>query len=500
MTTVVEEEQKKPQAAMKPQGADREGLIFEHSKKGRRGYRLPALDVPQSDALPAALMRSDIPGEVEVSEVDVIRHFTRLSKLNVSIDAGLYPLGSCTMKHNPRINEELARTPGFAQSHPLQPDHQVQGNLELLWHLEQTLKEIFGLPRVTLQPVAGAHGELTGILMVHKALAKSGNPRKYILIPDSAHGTNPASAAFAGYEIKELKSNARGTVDVQTLAAAVTEDVAALMITVPNTLGVFESDIKQFADILHAKGAYLYCDGANLNSFVGIARPGDMGIDVIHSNLHKTFSTPHGGGGPGAGPVGVSEKLIPFLPSPTVERRDDGTFFLDYNHAESIGRMRAFNGNFGVLVRALSYMRSMGPDGMRRIAQLAVLNANYIRARLKGAYHLPYDAPSLHEVVFSDKNQLPHEVHTLDIAKRLMDYGFHPPTIYFPLIVAGALMIEPTETEPKEELDAFCDAMLAIAKESEERPELVRSAPHTTPVRRLDEARAARVPVLRWKP
>src|SRR5881275_1320327 len=496
MTTITEE----PQTSPKPQGADREGLIFEHSKRGRRGYQLPALDVPvDSDALPAALLRGEITDEVEVSEVDVIRHFTRLSKLNVSIDAGLYPLGSCTMKHNPRINEEIARTPGFAQSHPMQPDHQVQGNLELLWELEQTLKEIFGLPRVTLQPVAGAHGELTGILMIHKALASSGNPRKFILIPDSAHGTNPASAAFAGYQIKELKSSARGTLDPQTLAEAVTEDVAALMITVPNTLGVFESDIKAFADILHAKGAYLYCDGANLNAFVGIARPGDMGIDVIHSNLHKTFSTPHGGGGPGAGPVGVSEKLVPFLPTPTVERRGDGAFFLDHDHPQSIGRMRAFNGNFGVLVRALTYMRSMGPDGLRRIAQIAVLNANYIRARLKGAYHLPYDAPSLHEVVFSDKNQTKHEVHTLDIAKRLMDYGFHPPTIYFPLIVSGALMIEPTESEPKEELDAFCDAMLAIARECRERPELVRSAPHTTPVRRLDEAKAARQPVLRWK-
>ncbi|HKO01773.1 MAG TPA: aminomethyl-transferring glycine dehydrogenase subunit GcvPB [Thermoanaerobaculia bacterium] len=475
-------------------------MIFEHSKKGRRGYRLPALDVPeQNDVLPQSLLRGEISDEVEVSEVDVIRHFTRLSKMNVSIDAGLYPLGSCTMKHNPRLNEEIARVPGFALSHPLQAEHQVQGNLELLWNLEQTLKEIFGLPRVTLQPVAGAHGELTGILMVHKALAKTGNARKYILIPDSAHGTNPASAHFAGYEIKELKSNARGVVDVDVLAQAVTEDVAALMITVPNTLGVFESDIRKMADILHAKGAYLYCDGANLNSFVGVARPGDMGIDVIHSNLHKTFSTPHGGGGPGAGPVGVSQALVPFLPTPTIERREDGTFYLDDSHPDSIGRVRAFNGNFGVLVRALTYMRSMGPDGMRRIAQLAVLNANYIRARLKGAYHLPYDAPSLHEVVFSDKNQLPHDVHTLDIAKRLMDYGFHPPTIYFPLIVAGALMIEPTESEPKEELDAFCDAMLAIAREAEERPELVRSAPHTTPVRRLDEARAARQPVLRWE-
>ena len=497
MTTVLEQE---TAAASLSQGANRQGLIFEHSHPGRRGYQLPALDVPEkADLLPRELMRGPIENELEISEVGVIRHFTRLSKLNVSIDAGMYPLGSCTMKHNPRINEELARTPGFALSHPLQPDHQVQGNLELLWQIEKTLQEILGMPRVTLQPVAGAHGELTGILLIHKALAKTGNPRKYILIPDSAHGTNPASAAFAGYEVKELKSNSRGTMDLSTLEEAVTEDVAALMITVPNTLGVFESQIKPIADILHAKGAFLYCDGANLNSFVGIARPGDMGIDVIHSNLHKTFSTPHGGGGPGAGPVGVSERIVPFLPTPTVERREDGTFYLDYNHPESIGRMRAFNGNFGVLVRALTYMRSMGPDGLRRVAHLAVLNANYIRARLKGAYHLPYDSPTLHEVVFSDKKQTEHEVHTLDIAKRLMDYGFHPPTIYFPLIVSGALMIEPTETEPKEELDAFCNAMLAIARECEERPELVRSAPHTTPVRRLDEARAARQPVLRWK-
>jgi glycine dehydrogenase subunit 2 len=497
MTTTIESD---AATTAVPQSTNREGLIFEHSKRGRRGYKLPDLDVPDDvDALPETLRRGEIVDEVEVSEVDVIRHFTRLSKLNVSIDAGLYPLGSCTMKHNPRLNEEIARTPGFALSHPLQPDHQVQGNLALLWHIEQTLMEIFGMPRVTLQPVAGAHGELTGILMVHKALAKSGNARKYILIPDSAHGTNPASAAFAGYQIKELKSNNRGTVDIDTLATAVTEDVAALMITVPNTLGVFESDIKRFAEILHDKGAYLYCDGANLNSFVGIARPGDMGIDVIHSNLHKTFSTPHGGGGPGAGPVGVSERLVPFLPTPTIEQRDDGTFYLDHRHPDSIGRVRAFNGNFNVLVRALTYMRSMGPDGLRRIAQIAVLNANYIRARLRGSYHLPYDAPSLHEVVFSDKLQTPKDVHTLDIAKRLMDYGFHPPTIYFPLIVAGALMIEPTESEPKEELDAFCDAMIAIARECEERPELVRSAPHTTPVRWLDEARAARQPILRWK-
>jgi glycine dehydrogenase subunit 2 len=404
------------------------------------------------------------------------------------------------MKHNPRINEEIARRPGFAFTHPLQPEHQVQGNLELLWLLEQTMKEIFGLPRVSLQPVAGAHGELTGVLMVHKALAKEGNPRKYVLIPDSAHGTNPASANFAGYKIKELKSNSRGTLDLDLLEREVNEDVAALMLTVPNTLGVFEDQIVKIADILHRKGAFLYCDGANLNAFVGVARPGDMGVDVIHSNLHKTFSTPHGGGGPGAGPVGVSERLVPFLPTPTVERREDGTYYLDSNRPDSIGRVRAFYGNFGVMVRALTYMRSMGGPGLRRVAEIAVLNANYIRARLKKAYFMPYDAYSLHEVVFNDKFQLEHDVHTLDIAKRLMDYGFHPPTIYFPLIVAGALMIEPTESEPKEEIDAFCDALLAIAKEAKETPELVRSAPHTTPVRRLDEARAARQPVLRWTP
>ena len=501
MTDVMEPKTETPPARSGSPEA-RAGLIFEHSRRGRRGYQLPDLDVPEQSLdqiLPKSLRRDEIADEVEVSEVDVIRHFTRLSKLNYSIDAGMYPLGSCTMKHNPRINEEIARTPGFVLSHPLQPDHQVQGNLELLWVLEQTLKEIFGMPRVTLQPVAGAHGELTAILMIHKALAKSGNARKYVLIPDSAHGTNPASAAFAGYEVKELKSNSRGTIDLNVFEQSVTEDCAALMITLPNTLGVFETEIKAMADILHRKGAYLYCDGANLNAFVGVTRPGDMGIDAIHSNLHKTFSTPHGGGGPGAGPVGVSDRLIPFLPTPTVERRKDGTFYLDYDHADSIGRMRAFNGNFSVLVRALTYMRSMGPAGLRRIAQIAVLNANYIRARLKGPYHLPYDAPSLHEVVFSDKNQTPHDVHTLDIAKRLMDYGFHPPTIYFPLIVSGALMIEPTESEPKDEIDAFCDAMLAIARECEERPELVRSAPHTTPVRRLDETRAARQPILRWK-
>jgi len=480
---------------------ERRSLIFELSRQGRRGYRLPALDVPKEDGLlPVTMTREEIEGECEVSEVDVIRHFTRLSKMNVSIDEGLYPLGSCTMKHNPRLNEEIARIPQIAWTHPLQEESQVQGNLEIIWQLERSLAEIFGLPRVTMQPVAGAHGELTGILMIQKALAQTGNPRKHILIPDSAHGTNPASANFAGYTVRELKSNAGGTLDLDLLEKEVDEDVAALMLTVPNTLGVFESQIVAIADILHRKGAYLYCDGANLNAFVGIARPGDMGIDVLHSNLHKTFSTPHGGGGPGAGPVGVCKGLVSFLPTPTIDRREDGSFFLNGDHPDSIGRVRAFNGNFNVLVRALAYIRTMGGSGLRRIAEIAVLNANYIRARLKEAYHLPYDAPSLHEVVFDDKYQTPYDVHTLDIAKRLMDFGFHPPTIYFPLIVSGALMIEPTESEPKEELDAFCDAMIAIARECESTPELVRSAPHTTPVRRLDEAQAARKPVLRWTP
>jgi glycine dehydrogenase subunit 2 len=500
---VTERDKKAAQRSSVNQGLQREGTIFEHSRGGRRGYRLPELDVPATpleELLPDVQARKEIAHECEVSEVDVVRHFTRLSKLNVSIDAGLYPLGSCTMKHNPRINEEMARVPGLALTHPLQPDEQVQGCLEVLWTLEQALKEILGMPRVTLQPVAGAHGELAGILMIQKALAKSGNPRKHVLIPDSAHGTNPASASFAGYAVRELKSNSRGTLDLDLLEKEVDENVAALMLTVPNTLGVFEERIVEIADILHRKGAYLYCDGANLNSFVGIAQAGSMGIDVMHLNLHKTFSTPHGGGGPGAGPVGVAEGLVPFLPTPTVERREDGSFYLEHDHPDSIGRMRAFHGNFGVLVRALSYIRSMGADGLRRIAEIAVLNANYIRARLRESYHLPYESPSLHEVVFNDKWQSKSNVHTLDIAKRLMDYGFHPPTIYFPLIVAGALMIEPTESEPKEELDAFCNAMIAIAKECEENPELVLSAPHNTPVRRLDEARAARQPVLRWTP
>lgn len=476
-----------------------EPLVFERSGRGKVGYSLPPLDVPPAVAIPQSLLRSEIEGETEITEVEVARHFTRLSRLNFSIDEGLYPLGSCTMKHNPRTNEEVARLPGFAAAHPLAPEETTQGALELAWRLERILAELTGLPRVTLQPSAGAQGELAGILMVRKALEKKGNPRSVVLIPDSAHGTNPASAHFAGYRVHELKSNARGTLDLHVLEQAMTEDVAALMLTVPNTLGIFEDRIIEIARIVHAKGGYLYCDGANFNSFVGIAKPGLMGIDVMHMNLHKTFSTPHGGGGPGSGPVAVTEALVPHLPKPTIERRADGTFTLDHDRPESIGRLRSFLGNFGMFVRALAYIWSYG-NRIGEVARGAVLNANYIRAGLTGVYHLKYDAPTLHEVVFSDKKQVEHGVHNMDIAKRLMDYGFHPPTISFPLIVHGALMIEPTETEAKLGLDAFVEAMRAIDRESREDPEIVRRAPHTTPVKRVDEVGAARNLVLRWRP
>jgi glycine dehydrogenase subunit 2 len=474
-------------------------LVFERSGEGKVGYSLPPLDVPDVCAIPEALRRPEIEGETCVTEVEIARHFTRLSRLNFSIDQNMYPLGSCTMKHNPRINEEMARLPGFAAAHPLAPEEVSQGSLELAWTLERVLAELTGLPRVTLQPSAGAQGELAGILMVRRALEKTGNPRKTVLIPDSAHGTNPASAHFAGYKVRELKSSARGTLDLAVLESAMTEDVAALMLTVPNTLGVFEDQILEISRIVHARGGYLYCDGANFNAFVGIAKPGLMGVDVMHMNLHKTFSTPHGGGGPGSGPVAVCEKLVPHLPRPTVERRDDGTFYLDYDRPESIGRLRTFLGNYGMFVRALAYISSYG-NRIGEVARSAVLNANYIRAGLSDVYHLKYDAPSMHEVVFSDKKQQEHGVSNMDVAKRLMDYGFHPPTVSFPLIVHGALMIEPTETEGKPGLDAFIQAMREIARECVESPDVVLNAPHTTPVRRVDEVGAARNLILRWKP
>jgi glycine dehydrogenase subunit 2 len=482
----------------------REKLIFEVSSPGRVGYQLPALEVPEVDptaTIGAGLLRGEIADLPEVNEVDVVRHFTRLSKWNYSVDEGLYPLGSCTMKYNPRINEETARLVGLAQLHPLQPEDQVQGALGLMWELEQALIAVTGMARVTLQPAAGAHGELTGMLMIRKALVDRGEAgRNVVLIPDSAHGTNPASAVFAGFEVVEIASTGQGTLDLEAVRTHLESGkVAAIMVTAPNTLGVFEPDMPKAAAMLHERGAFVYMDGANLNAFVGIAQPGKIGADALHINLHKTFATPHGGGGPGAGPVAVSEALVPYLPVPMVEKVGD-RYSLSSNIPKSIGKVRGFYGNFGMLVRALTYIRSMGRDGLKAMTEGAVLNANYIRARLASDYHLQYGGPSLHEVVFDDSFQKEHGVANIDIAKRLLDYGFHPPTMSFPLIVHGALMIEPTETEGIQELDAFVDAMKAIAREARENPDILHQAPLSTPVRRLDEVRAARTPVLRWKP
>ncbi|HKY32101.1 MAG TPA: aminomethyl-transferring glycine dehydrogenase subunit GcvPB [Candidatus Polarisedimenticolia bacterium] len=473
--------------------------IFEIGAPGRRGYELPPLDVPAAshDDL-GGKVRPGLDGFPEVSEVDVVRHFVRLSRLNYAVDLGLYPLGSCTMKYNPKVNEEVARLDGFARIHPLQPDESVQGALRLMHELERSLAEITGLHRFTLQPVAGAQGELTGIMMVRALLEQRGDPRSVILIPDSAHGTNPASAHISGYRVEQIASNRQGTIDVEALRRRMAPDVAALMLTNPNTLGIFESDIREVCGIVHDRGGLVYMDGANMNALVGVARPGDMGVDVLHLNLHKTFSTPHGGGGPGSGPVGVVRELEPFLPVPVVQR-EGASFRLEWDRPQSIGKVAAFHGNFGMHVRALAYILSFGPE-IRQVAERAVLNANYLRARLSGTFHLPYDSPTLHEVVFDDSRQAPAGVRTMDIAKRLIDYGFHPPTIYFPLIVPGALMIEPTETEPRRELDRFVDAMRAIDREAREEPGKVTSAPHSTPVGRLDEAAAARRPILRWKP
>ena len=479
-----------------------EPLLFERSSPGKKAYQLPQLDVPAVDAvktLGEEHVRAEIEGFPEVSEVEAIRHFTRLSTWNYAIDHGMYPLGSCTMKYNPRINELVARLDGLAWAHPYQPEALSQGAMRIIAVLEAALAEITGMDAVTLQPAAGAHGELTGILVIRALLESRGNPRRKLLIPDSAHGTNPATASMAGYQVENLKSNGRGMVDVEALAAAVNEDVAALMITNPNTLGVFEQNITRISEILHAQGALVYMDGANMNALVGITRPGDFGMDVMHLNLHKTFSTPHGGGGPGSGPVAVKKELEPFLPGPRL-KRSEGAWSWNYDLPQSIGRVRAFYGNFGVLVRALAYIMAHGADGLRRATMDAVLNAIYIRKSLDRYYGLPLDAPSMHEVVFSDEKQARRGVRTGDLAKRLIDYGFHPYTVSFPLIVKGALMIEPTETEGKIELDAFIDAMIAIAREVEEDPEMVLKAPYSTRTSRVDEVSAARKPVLRWRP
>jgi glycine dehydrogenase subunit 2 len=495
-----------------------EGLVFDKSSPGKRAYKLAPLDVPEVD--PAALLgdaqRNESAQLPELSEIEIIRHFTRLSTWNYAIDLGMYPLGSCTMKYNPRVNELVARIEGLAEAHPYQPESLAQGSLEIVELLQQCLIDITGMDAITLQPAAGAHGEFTGILLVRAYHESKGNARKKVLVPDSAHGTNPATAALCGYAVQNLKSNALGMVDLEALEAAVDEDTAALMLTNPSTIGVFESEIHKIADILHAKGALLYMDGANMNALVGKARPGDFGVDVMHLNLHKTFSTPHGGGGPGSGPVACKAILEPFLPTPVLVRKSTNpgasglasetgegkgaTLAWSFDRPQSVGRVRACYGNYGMFIRALAYIMANGPDGLRQTTEDAVLNANYIRAGLQDLYELPYTTASMHEVVFSDKRQAAKGIRTGDIAKRLIDYGFHPYTVSFPMIVSGALMIEPTESESREELDLFIAAMRSIAQEVEDSPELVKNAPHSTRVSRLDETTAARKPVLRWKP
>jgi len=496
-----------------------ESLIFERSQPGRMGFMLPALDVDESpldEIIPARYQREDdLAGMPEVTEVDVVRHFTRMSTWNYSIDLGLYPLGSCTMKYNSRLNEKVARIAGFANLHPLAAEGEAQGALEVVYELQQHLAEITGLPGISLQPAAGAHGEMTGIMIIRAFIdARDGKEksaqRRTMLIPDSAHGTNPASAHLSGFTVKTIRSTAEGLTDLEHLRELCAHgDVAGLMLTNPNTLGLFERNIQEICRIVHDAGGLVYMDGANMNALVGVARPGDMGVDVIHLNLHKTFSTPHGGGGPGSGPVCCTKELEPFLPVPRVVRVDSGTgvpardgaaFKLDSEYPQSIGRVKAFLGNYGMMLRALSYILTHGRDGLREATEAAVLNARYIAHGLLPDYEKPFDSPPMHEVVFTDKRQARKGVHTLDIAKRLIDYGFHPMTIYFPLIVSGAMLIEPTESVGRQELDQFIDAMRSIAREAVEDPDLVLNAPHSTRIGRLDEAAAARKPVLRWKP
>jgi len=476
-----------------------EPTAVELSKPGRIGVELPPAGVPSpADAPPPELLRDDLPLP-ELSQLDVVRHFTRLSQMNWSIDTHMYPLGSCTMKLNPKVNDAVAVMGGFANAHPLQPHEDAQGAIEVMYGLQQMLAEIAGMADASLAPMAGAQGELAGILVIKAYLESIGNHRPRILVPDSAHGTNPATAAMAGFEVVAVKSRADGDMDLDALREALEEHghaVAALMITLPSTLGLFDRNIVRIAEMVHEHGGLMYGDGANLNAMLGQVKPGDLGFDVMHINLHKTFSTPHGGGGPGAGPIAVKEHLVPFLPAPHARREGDRYALVDPE--ETIGRLGAFHGNFGVLVRAYAYIRSLGADGLRAISEAAVLNANYVQARLKDAYELAHDRRCMHEVVFSGRRQKAQGARTLDIAKRMIDYGYHPPTIYFPLVVDEALMVEPTESETKETLDAFCEAMLAIAREAAEQPELLREAPHAAPLRRLDEATAARKPVLRW--
>ena len=474
-------------------------LIFEGGSPGRSALFWPEENAGAAGHIPAALLRDDIVGFPELGELETLRHFTRLSQRNFGIEGQFYPLGSCTMKYNPKVNEAVARLPGFAQIHPLAPAELLQGALQLIYELEAMLAEVSGMDAVSAQPAAGAQGELTGLMLIRAYLTERGNPRKNIIVPDTAHGTNPASSTLCGYDVIQISSNDQGVIDAPTVARVMDEDVAALMITNPNTLGLFEKNIEAVCAAVHAKGGLVYLDGANLNALMGIAKPGHMDVDVLHMNLHKTFSTPHGGGGPGAGPVGVKAALRDYLPAPRI-KKIGGRYNLVEDCPKSIGRVRSFFGNFGVLVRAYAYIVSLGADGLEEVSRMALLNANYIRKRLEKHYQIAYDEPCMHECIFTDRIQQKQGVSTLDIAKRLLDYGCHPPTIYFPLVVHGALMIEPTETETPETLDEFIEAMIAIAQEARENPELVQTAPHTTPVSRLDEARAARKPVLRWEP
>ncbi|MED0669457.1 aminomethyl-transferring glycine dehydrogenase subunit GcvPB [Aneurinibacillus aneurinilyticus] len=475
-------------------------LIFEMSKPGRVSYSLPVCDVPEVEVtsiIPSDFLR-EAPAELpEVSELQLMRHYTELSKRNHGVDSGFYPLGSCTMKYNPKINEDVARYPGFARIHPYQPEETVQGALQLMYELQEDLAAITGMDAVTLQSAAGAQGEWTGLMMIRAYHESRGEKRTKVIVPDSAHGTNPASASVAGLETITVASDANGFVDVEALRQVVGPDTAALMLTNPNTLGLFEKGIVEIAEIVHEAGGLLYYDGANANAILGKARPGDMGFDVVHLNLHKTFTTPHGGGGPGSGPVGVKKELLPFLPKPMVIKEDD-MYRLDFDRPQSIGRVKAYYGNFGINVRAYTYIRTMGPEGLRLVSENAVLNANYMMRKLAKHYDLPFDYVCKHEFVLSGKCQKKQGVRTLDIAKRLLDFGYHPPTIYFPLIVEECLMIEPTETESKETLDEFIEAMIQIAQEAEVTPEIVQEAPHHTVVSRLDEVLAARKPVLRY--
>lgn len=493
-----------------------EPLIFGKSSPGRRCFTLPACDVPEKPIaalLSPKILRKQEAKLPEVSEIDVVRHFTRISQMNFCVDTNFYPLGSCTMKYNPRINEEAARMEGFTKLHPYQPIENCQGILKLLYDLEQMLKSISGMAAFTLQPAAGAHGELTGMLIIRAYMERKGETRHKIIVPDSAHGTNPASAALCGYEVESIQSNAEGLVDIKKLKESFTRDTAALMITNPNTLGLFEKDIVEICKIAHDAGGLVYCDGANMNALMGIARPGDMGVDILHLNLHKTFSTPHGGGGPGAGPIGVTEKLSPFMPVPRIEmvgklttedtegteKDKTNTYVLNYDYPDSIGRVRAFYGHVGMMIRAYTYLLSLGKEGVCKVGEYAVLNANYLRHKLKKYYDIPYGKTCMHEFVISARKQKEKGASALDIAKKLLDCGFHAPTIYFPLIVEEAMMVEPTETESRETLNAFADAMIQIAADIEQQPETVHNAPQTTPIGRPDEVKAAREPKLRWE-